>query len=522
MKKILSVATLLCIFTAECATGSSVLLYEDRFVLAERGKRSTCVIEVDDDTAPSVNYAAQELRDYLKKITGEELFIEKSANRSRRWHAVVSIGLTNDPSLGDDGFEIFSTKDSLSVKGGKRGVIYGVYEVLERYGGVLWLSPEYIHISEAESFSVPTGLALREVPAFSSRFLSTYDRRKFQDFGVRLRQTEFLMAEKFGGCIPSFDNVLGKCHTFHCLVPAYKYYKSHPEYFSLVKGRRLRERTQLCLTNPDVFAITLSNVLVRIEANKTDPLPHRRAVRFYGVSQNDWNNYCECENCAAIDAREESHAGCVIWFVNKIAEAVEKKYPDVMIETLAYMYSRKPPKYLKPRDNVMICLCTIECDFSMPMSENRYKENIDFLRNILRWRDISKHLYLWDYAANWRATPVPYPNLKAYVENIRFYHNVGVRYLFEEGFPSPSASFTDLKGWLGAKLMWNPYQPVAPLVRRFCDAYYGKGAPFVRDFIKFMGEQDIDETKTPLTYAVTLEKMPFSQEFYERGRELWG
>ena len=70
-------------------------------------------------------------------------------------------------------------------------------------------------------------------------------------------------------------------------------------------------------------------------------------------------------------------------------------------------------------------------------------------------------------------------------------------------------------------MMWNPFQPAAPLVRRFCEAYYGKGAPFVLSFIKFMGEQDIDETKTPLTYAVTLEKMPFSQEFYERGRELW-
>jgi hypothetical protein len=96
-----------------------------------------------------------------------------------------------------------------------------------------------------------------------------------------------------------------------------------------------------------------------------------------------------------------------------------------------------------------------------------------------------------------------------------------VRYLYEEGIRSPSASFTNLKGWLGAKLMWNPFQPAAPLVRRFCEAYYGKGAPFVLSFIKFMGEQYIDETKTPLTYAVMLEKMPFSQEFYERGRELW-
>ena len=447
---------------------------EGQFVLAERGWYPTTVIAVDADAAPSVQYAAEELRDHVKKITGEELPIVKDGDRSCRRDPVVSIGLSGDASLGDDGFEISSTKDSLSVKGGKRGVIYGVYELLERYGGVMWLSPDDTRIPEADAFAVPVGLSLRDKPAFLSRHLSTYNWLKHIKFGVRLRLTEAKVPENMGGSIPEFDRVLGKCHTFLNLVSPDKYYDTHPEYFSLVKGERMRRRAQLCLTNPDVFRIALSNVLARIEANKADPKTRRRGIRYYGISQDDWNNYCECERCAAIDAQEESHAGCVIWFVNKIAEAVEKKHPDVIIETLAYMYSRKPPKNLKPRDNVMICLCSIECDFSKPMAENRYKENIDFREDILKWRDIAKHLYIWDYAANWRATPVPYPNLSAYAENIRFYHESGVRYLYEEGFRSPSASFTDLKGWLGAKLMWNPYQPGEPLVRRFCEAYYGK------------------------------------------------
>ena len=146
---------------------------------------------------------------------------------------------------------------------------------------------------------------------------------------------------------------------------------------------------------------------------------------------------------------------------------------------------------------------------------------MEFRTNVLKWRDISKHLYIWDYAANWRATPVPYPNLRSYVENIRFFRDAGVRHLFEEGISSPSASFTDLKGRLGAKLMWNPDQPAEPLIRRFCEAYYGKGAPFVLDFIKLMGEQAIDETQTPITYAVPLERMPFTEDFYEKGRALW-
>ena len=485
MRAVLSAVSFLVLSVSECAAG----------------------VVINDDGSPSARYAADELREHLK-------LLKNHANGFQ-----VSIGISDDKELGDDGFDIKSADGVVSVRGGKRGVLYGVYELLERYGGVMWLSPDHTHIPASASFDVPMGVSIREKPAYISRRLSTFESSIHSDFGTRLRLNDLSLDEKFGGRTPAFDKVLDKSHTFLKLVPPGKYYDTHPEYFSLVNGKRLKVRPQLCLSNPEVFEIALSNVLSRIEVNKSDP--ERRAVTHYGISQEDWNNYCECEKCAAIDAQEGSHAGCVIWFVNKIAEAVEKKHPDVVIQTLAYMYSRNPPKNLKPRDNVMICLCTIECDFSKPMAENRYKENVAFRVNVLKWRDIAKNLYLWDYAANWRATPVPYPNLTAYVKNLRFYHDAGVRYLYESGIKSPSASFTNLKGWLGAKLMWNPFQPAAPLVRRFCEAYYGKGAPFVMEFIRFMGEQYIDETKTPLTYAVMLEKMPFSQEFYERGRELW-
>jgi hypothetical protein len=49
--------------------------------------------------------------------------------------------------------------------------------------------------------------------------------------------------------------------------------------------------------------------------------------------------------------------GVLLNFVNKVADGVGKKYPDVKIGTLAYQYSHKPPKNIRPRDNVQINLC---------------------------------------------------------------------------------------------------------------------------------------------------------------------
>ena len=48
--------------------------------------------------------------------------------------------------------------------------------------------------------------------------------------------------------------------------------------------------------------------------------------------------------------------GSFLTFVNKVAE----RFPDKIISTLAYQYTRVPPKDLLPGKNVNIMLCNIE------------------------------------------------------------------------------------------------------------------------------------------------------------------
>ena len=83
-------------------------------IVAVRGSRPQCAIAIEDNAEPSVRYAAEELRDHVKKLTGVALDIVKEENRSGTWLKKVSIALSDDPSLGDDGFEVKSTEDSLS------------------------------------------------------------------------------------------------------------------------------------------------------------------------------------------------------------------------------------------------------------------------------------------------------------------------------------------------------------------------------------------------------------------------
>src|SRR5690606_9364691 len=128
----------------------------------------------------------------------------------------------------------------------------------------------------------------------------------------------------------------------------------------------------------------------------------------YSVSQNDWHKPCQCDNCQSIALYEESESGPVIWFVNQIADAVKDEFPDKFIGTLAYQYTRKPCKTLRPRENVVIRLCSIECCFAHDFLS--CPQNQDFVEDAKGWAAIAPHLYVWDYVVNFSHYIMPNPN----------------------------------------------------------------------------------------------------------------
>ena len=459
--------------------------------LAARGAPAAYTIVVPAAASPSQKYAAEELRDYAEKMTGVKLPIATDAaplpakailiGETKYSRGLVSDAQERVPPLGTDGFRLVARTPHLLVIGSPdRGALYGVYELLERFGGCRWYASWCEKVPRRDRFAVPDTLDDAQVPAFAMREPFWWDVLQNGAFAARLRVNSRSWRsneEKFGGTPFRFGGGLGSCHTFNALLPPEKYFDAHPEYFSMVKGKRLKERTQLCLTNPDVLRIVTSNVLACIRRDPT--------ADYYGVSQNDWYNYCECPACAAVDAEEESHAGTMVRFVNAIAEAVEKEFPDKIIETLAYQYTRKPPKKTKLRHNVMPCLCTIECDFSRPLPDSRYHQNVKFVEEIKAWHAQATRLYVWDYVTDFHCYPYPFPDAYALQGNVQFFRDNGVYALFEQGDRQGcNAGFAELKAWLLAKWMWNPERPMKPLLDDFFAGFYGAGAPFVREYFE--------------------------------------
>ena len=494
-----------------------------QLTVAEHGREAEYSIVVPEKASPSQKYAAEELRDFTEKATGVRLPIVTDATPIPA-KAIVLGGADamNRVPPGTDGFRLKVDGSRLYIIGSaERGTLYGVYEFLERFVGCRWYASWHTVVPKSERIEVPSDLDETQTPAFAMREPYWADVTDHPEFAARLRvnsRSWKRLGEKFGGDPYRFGGGLGSCHTFNTLLPPDKYFDTHPEYFRMEKGRRIKEHTQLCLTNPDVLRIVTSNVLERI---RKDP-----GATFSGVSQNDWGAACECPNCKAVDDEEGSHSGTMIRFVNAVAEEVEKEFPDVIIETLAYQYTRKAPRKTKLRHNVVPCLCTLECDFALPIDKSQFRENIAFRKDIEDWSRLTDFLYVWDYTTDFSHYTLPWPNVYALQGNIQFFRRHNVKALFEQGaYHGRHADFGELKAWLLAKWMWNPDLPMKELLDDFFAGYYGKGAPFVRECFERIHRLQVEHSAQPdrpllIFDGVVNPAIPDS--FLEEAAELWG
>jgi len=453
-------------------------------VLARTGQPADYTIVCPDQASPSQRYAAEELQSFVERMTGVRLPITtddqplppKAILLGATRHTAAVLGaMPALDGLGTDGFLLRTVPPHLVIAGGPvRGTLYGVYELLERHGGCRWYTADYSVIPKRDAFVLPA-LDERQTPAFAIREDRWTDMIP-GDVAARNRCNghDMLLEEKHGGKVRFGAGLV--THTFYSLMPPREFFAEHPEYYSLIHGKRRAENAQLCLTNPDVLKITVARLIERI---RKDP-----GAQIYSVSQEDNQAYCRCAACEAINQREGTPAGSLIAFLNQVAEAVEKVYPEVMIDTLAYQYTRTPPKTLKLRKNILIRLCTIEFDFSLPVDRSTKDSNKRFIEEIRGWQALTDNLYIWDYVTNFGSYVGVYPNFGALQGNLRFYRDHGAVAVKQQGArPGKHADFAELKAWVIAKLLWNPDQPLEPLVTDFLEGYYGAAAPHVRAYL---------------------------------------
>lgn len=465
-------------------------------------------------------YAASTLYTYLYKATKAIVPYFSDIERCPRRGPEIHIGSnvrgrqTDVSGLSDDGFVIKTLGDDIVIAGKTpRGTIYGVYYFLEKYIHFKCFTKDVETFDQVERLVVED-LDIRQEPAFEYR--EVYFRSAFDtDFCVknRLNSNMAHLPKEKGGKLKFFNFH----HSFNELVPPEEYYEEHPEYFSMVDGKRLREKPQLCLTNEGVFRAARKTLRRWIRENPD--------CKVFSVAQNDWLNYCTCPQCKKLDDRYGTPAATMITFVNRLAEDIKEDYPDVLIHTFAYKYTKKAPVGLRVADNVIVRLCNIECSWDRPMEQQAVEapesQAAGFVENIGLWGKLCKHLYIWDYACNFKNYLLPFPNYKTMPVNMRTYRKNNIVGVLQQGnfAYGETSGLADLECYLAAKMMWDPNQNEEQIVDDFLRGVYGEASyPYMKEYVELLCAA---VTGKPLKLKQDTDAPYFSDGLVKKAEELF-
>ncbi len=468
-----------------------------------------CAIQIPQKATEIEKKAAEELRHWITEISGATPKIVTGDVKGKM------IRLSTDKALGEEGYRIAMNGNDLVLTGGTtRGLLNAVYALLEEDIGCRFYTNDSVRLPKSKSLiAEPVArqyapqLRLRD-PYYAAAFDATWSLRN------RTNAPGANVPEALGGHI-DYDEMF--VHTAATLVPAGKYFKDHPEYFMLDKAGQ-RSQTQLCTTDPDVVKIATETVLETLKKN-----PHTEII---SVSKNDsgGDQLCQCERCKKLrDSEGGAEMANQLVLVNGVAEAVEKQYPNVVIDTLAYLDTISVPKTMRPRKNVAIRLCNDSVGaWSTPFKS---AANCPVAAIAKAWAAAHNRIYIWDYNVNFSHYFAPMPNIDVMADNIRFWvENKAEGVMLQGGYQGP-AEADDLKCWVTSKLLWDPSRDEKALVEDFIWGHYGSAAPSLAAYealLEATKKQHAAEMQNPAGGIRYPMDVPFlSKEFVTKAAELF-
>ena len=401
---------------------------------------------------------------YVEKSTGAAFSEKQNAGGQAK------ICFCRNEKFSADEFSLRLLNNKLTIEGGERGVIYGVFAFLEKIG---------CRFFAADCVTLPkTDVHLAD---FSVREKSPF---YFRDIlGNSADDREWSLKNRINSCLwgkRNFTEAEGGGYDF-AGIPAHSltgefllapYIKTHPEYFALIGGKRVFDRNGQACLSAEGLEDTLAEDLAR--------LVKKTGKKMVSLTRGDNAYFCECEKCRE-KIEKYGRAGYFLRFVNEVAKKVKEKEKTAIIHTFAYNETQDITDF-EPQDNVLVQFCTAFCR-THAISDTTCARNVKQAKLLKKWRETCGNLMIWDYVNCFKYELFDLPDENFYLKNLRFYAENGVKGVFNEGEhrnteKTDFCGMHEMKSYLLAKAMWNPFMSEEEYARHkeeFCAAYYGAG-----------------------------------------------
>ncbi|ASZ12543.1 DUF4838 domain-containing protein [Chitinophaga pendula] len=427
-------------------------------LLVEQG-RSLYVIVTPAEPTKAESKAASILRDYIQRISGAKLTL-LTEDQYKKEIPAIFVGNTEHKSgpanIKAEGYYVATHNNALYVRGGSgQGVVYGIYHLLQTYLGCRKDDQGPATVPASKNIRLKDNIADLQEPAFVYR--ETYYPASFD--------AEYLSWHK----LHRFEDLWGLWgHSFFKLVPPKDYFKGHPEYYSLVNGKR--QAQQLCLSNENVYNLVTAWFKKAIAGNPD--------AMYWSVAPEDGNGACTCDLCRQVDKEEGGPQGSLIRFVNRVA----KQFPEQRFTTLAYGYTAKAPLKTRPAANVYIMLSTIDAFRHQPLEQE--PSAAGFRKNLIDWEKVTENIFIWDYTTQFTNYISPFPDYNNLQPNLQYFSAHRVKGVFSQGSGETLGDMAAWNSYAQSCLLWKPDADIAQEKENFLKGYYGAAATYVGQYIE--------------------------------------
>jgi len=499
-------AVICCFACASTALGATHMTTAK---LASAGK-TDWHIQLSPHAGPVEQFAAEELCRYFHKITGAELSMTQGGKK------IILLGLRKDlpaealptPKKGADGYTLSVSPDKIIIAGDNpRGVLYGVYDLLERMG-CRWYVPKLDPkdpevVPNSPNLSVPVG-NWSEASPFEDRiyWLSglAFEVRQKQ----ALAQIDWAAKNRFNilswQCVPEkIDSDLaemqskgifaamekrglvlhGPGHSFPYFLSTEKYFKDHPEWFGMRDGKRQPHGGVWPATN---FCMSNQAAVDQFMANVEEFVKKYPQIKRLDLLPIDGGLPCQCAECS-----KNTPTDLAISLYNKVTERVAKVAPDVVVDCVpGYSVLEKPPVKVRPDDRLSACYAHWGRDHRTSYGDAEYERKDE----LLQWMSVFKRFWICSYyAANshqpWTGPPYLHA-LQGDTEFMLKHHVTGAFVLeFPPGFWWNNSFNIRMAGIYP---YYYPARDPGSELRDYAFRYYGpKAGPLVYEYLLTTG-----------------------------------
>ncbi len=446
--------------------------------------KSEYKILITPDAGTNTRKAVGEFNTFFEEATGKRLITTESDSEAYNENVkYVSLGKTSlletsgleidYETIGDQGYEIITEGSSIFVAGQDKGVLNGVYDLMNCLFGWDPVTANYCYVDQ-NVMEIPLyDFDIKEVPDIAYRIPS---------YGSVYYNTQATTRMRLVHDHEIFIRGANTHSAFDIVQPA-ENQATHPKWYA-------EDGEQLCYTahgDAEEYEKLIEYTVERCkELIVADPNHN-----VLSVSQMDWNTWCDCKDgCKPTIEKYGANSATHILFINQVAERVEswlkQAYPGrkVIFDILAYHQSERAPtkqqadglwateyEEMKLHDNIEIMVAPIYHDYvSGVFSPN----NVNLKNMFESWRPLAKNYSVWSYDCYFYSYLAPMDTWSAMGDFVKYLVSLNTQVLFAQGAWNlrQSSNFDELKMYIYSKIQWNANLDMKELINDYFDKLY--------------------------------------------------